>query len=38
MPAQMLVDKEAALRYIHYGQSMQNIPDNREILELVEKL
>lgn len=38
MPAQMLVDKEGVLRYIHYGHSMQDIPGNSEIFELINKL
>jgi len=38
MPAQMLIDKNGVLRYIHYGHSMKDIPENDEILELIEKL
>ncbi|MBS4539424.1 redoxin domain-containing protein [Clostridium sp. D2Q-11] len=38
MPAQMLVDKEGVLRYIHYGHSMKDIPENSEIFELIDKL
>jgi len=38
MPAQMLVDKEGVLRYIHYGHSMEDIPKNSEIFELINKL
>jgi peroxiredoxin len=38
MPAQMLVDKEGTLRHIHYGHSMKDIPDNKEILGLIDKL
>lgn len=38
MPAQMLVDKEGVLRYIHYGHSMQDIPKNSEMFELINKL
>ena len=38
MPAQMLVDKEGDLRYIHYGHSMKDIPENQEILELIDEL
>jgi len=38
MPAQMLVDKEGVLRYIHYGHSMKDIPENCEIFELIDKL
>jgi len=38
MPAQMLVDKMEVLRYIHYGHSMKDIPENSEIFELIDKL
>lgn len=36
MPAQMIIDKEGILRYIHYGTSMQDIPENHEILTILE--
>ena len=38
MPAQMIIDKKGVLRYMHYGHSMKDIPENDEILELIEKL
>jgi len=38
MPAQMLVDKKGILRYVHYGHSMKDIPENSEILELIDNL
>lgn len=38
MPAQMLIDKKGKLRYVHYGHSMQDIPENSEILELIDSL
>jgi len=38
MPAQMLVDKEGTLRFVHYGHSMKDIPENKEILELIDSL
>jgi peroxiredoxin Q/BCP len=38
MPAQMLVDKEGILRYVHYGHSMKDIPENGEIFELIDSL
>jgi peroxiredoxin Q/BCP len=37
MPAQMLINKKGTLRYVHYGHSMQDIPDNTEILELIDE-
>ena len=38
MPAQMLVDKDGVLRYVHYGHSMKDIPENAEILNLIKNL
>lgn len=38
MPAQMLIDKQGILKYIHYGHSMKDIPENEEIFELIDKL
>jgi len=38
MPAQMLVDKEGILRYVHYGHSMKDIPENSEILDIIDNL
>ncbi len=38
MPAQMLIDKSGVLRYIHYGNSMKDIPENSEILYIIDKI
>ena len=38
MPAQMIVDKTGMLRYVHYGHSMSDIPENEELLELLDGL
>ena len=38
MPAQVLVDKLGIARFIHYGHSMSDIPDNQELLELLEEM
>lgn len=38
MPAQMLIDKNGMLRFIHYGHNMKDIPDNQEILSLIDSL
>lgn len=35
MPAQILVDKQGVARFVHYGHSMSDIPENAEILELI---
>jgi peroxiredoxin Q/BCP len=36
LPAQMLIDKSCVLRYVHYGNSMKDIPSNEAILDLIE--
>jgi len=38
MPAQMIIDKDGNLRYIHYGHSMQDIPENAELLALLDEM
>lgn len=38
MPAQVLVDKQGIARYVHYGHSMSDIPENNEILELIDSV
>ena len=38
MPAQVLVDKAGAARFVHYGHDMTDIPKNEEILALLESL
>jgi peroxiredoxin len=37
MPAQVIVDKEGVARYVHYGHSMSDIPENDEVLALLEE-
>jgi peroxiredoxin len=38
MPAQVIVDKQGTARYVHYGKSMQDIPSNEELLQLLKSL
>ena len=38
MPAQVIVDKKGLVRYIHYGHSMSDIPENCELLDLLDRL
>ena len=38
MPAQVVVDKAGVARFIHYGHSMEDIPANAEILEILDSL
>jgi peroxiredoxin Q/BCP len=37
MPAQMLIDKSGMIRFVHYGQSMSDIPSSADLLELLEE-
>jgi len=38
MPAQVIVDRKGMIRYAHYGESMSDIPDNKDILEILDGL
>ncbi len=38
IPAEMVLDKQGIVRYVHYAQSMADIPDNKEILSKLEVL
>jgi peroxiredoxin len=38
MPAQVLVDAEGITRYVHYGHSMSDIPENQELFYLLDTL
>ena len=38
MPAQVIVDKAGVARFVHYGHSMSDIPENAEIFTLLEQL
>jgi len=38
MPAQMIIDKKGILRYVHYGNSMKDIPSNEEVIRLIEEI
>lgn len=38
MPAQVIVDREGRVRFVHYGHAMSDIPENQEILELLDQL
>jgi peroxiredoxin Q/BCP len=38
MPAQVLIDKSGLARFVHYGDSMMDIPPTAEILDLADKL
>ena len=38
MPALMVLDKAGEVVYAHYGGSMEDIPPNREILAVLDRL
>ena len=38
MPAQLIVDKAGMVRFVHYGHSMADIPENAELLALLDEL
>ncbi len=38
MPAQVLIDKAGVARYVHYGHSMSDIPENKELLALGDEI
>ncbi len=38
MPAQLVIDKQGIVRRVHYGNSMRDIPSNREVLAQIDEL
>jgi peroxiredoxin Q/BCP len=38
MPAQLLIDKQSTVRFVHYGHSMSDIPSNDELLSQVDEI
>ena len=38
VPAQMLIDKNGIVRFVHYAQSMSDIPENKHILALLDEI
>jgi peroxiredoxin Q/BCP len=38
MPAQVLIDRAGVARFVHYGHSMSDIPENAEVLALADQL
>lgn len=38
MPAQVIVDKAGVARFVHYGHSMADIPENSELFELLDEI
>jgi peroxiredoxin len=38
MPAQVIVDSAGMARFVHYGHAMSDIPENSELLQLLDQL
>ena len=38
MPLNAVVDREGCIRFIHYGYSMSDIPDNEKLLGVIDEL
>lgn len=38
MPAQAIIDKDGIVRYVHYGKSMSDIPENDELLNIIDHI
>ncbi len=38
MPAMMLIDKAGVIQYVHYGDSMSDIPDDDYILARLDQI
>lgn len=38
MPAVFVIDKNGMIRYKHYASSMSDIPDNNEIIKVIDEI
>jgi len=38
MPAMVIVDKMSIARYVHYGHSMSDIPENEDVLDTIAEI
>ena len=38
VPALFVVDKSGVIRFVHYGNSMSDIPENEKVLELLDEI
>ena len=38
MPAQVIIDRQGIARYAHYGHAMMDIPENQELLGLIDEI
>ncbi len=38
LPAQLVIDKRGLIRFVHYGSSMSDISENKELLAILDQL
>ena len=38
MPAMVIIDKQGVVRFVHYGHSMSDIPENSDVMETLKLL
>lgn len=38
MPAQVIIDREGIVRWVHYGKSMSDIPSTQELISILDTL
>ncbi len=38
MPAQVMIDRDGVVRYVHYGHDMTDIPRNEDMLALLDAI
>jgi peroxiredoxin Q/BCP len=38
MPAMAIIDPEGQVRFVHYGESMSDIPTNQEVLSALDEI
>ncbi len=38
MPAEFIIDPEGVIRFVHYGESMSDIPEPNQLLNVIDKL
>ena len=38
MPAMVIIDRSGVARFVHYGHSMSDIPDNQDVLETLSEI
>ncbi len=38
MPADIIIDRTGTIRYMHYGESMSDIPQIKQLLDVIDSL